>query len=91
MVVVRRRAAVKRSTRSPVFRRGEGSAGPRAGASAVGRAFALRRRRRLRHASRFFRRHGVQQATMAGKFHKVILFQKCTSLKHLPDLRGLRT
>ncbi len=41
-------------------------------------------------AMRYFRRHGVATATMAGKIHKVRLFQRFYLLKHLPDWRGLR-
>jgi len=40
---------------------------------------------------RFFRRHGVQTATMAGKVHKVLLFQRSFLLNHLPDWQGVRT
>lgn len=39
---------------------------------------------------RYFRRHGVSQATMAGKIHKHLLFQRGAWWKHLPDLRTLR-
>jgi DUF1009 family protein len=42
-------------------------------------------------AMRYFRRNGVQQATMAGKIHKVRLFQKFAFWKHFPDWRGFRT
>ena len=40
---------------------------------------------------RFFHRHGVSEATMAGKVHKVRLFQKWAWLHHLPDWRGVLT
>ncbi len=40
---------------------------------------------------RTFRRHGVRQATMAGKIHKVLLYRRWAWLHHLPDLRGLLT
>ncbi len=40
---------------------------------------------------RFFRRHRVRDATMAGKVHKVRLFQKWAWLHHLPDWRGVLT
>ena len=40
---------------------------------------------------RYFRRHEVTQATMAGKIHKVVLFQRRAWFHHLPDLRGLMT
>jgi len=42
-------------------------------------------------AIRYFRRHQVQQATMAGKFQKRLLFHRLTWLKHLPDWTALRT
>jgi DUF1009 family protein len=40
---------------------------------------------------RFFRRHGVREATMAGKVHKVRLFERWAWLHHLPDWRGILT
>ncbi len=40
---------------------------------------------------RYFRRHGVAQATMAGKVHKVLLYQRWAWLHHLPDWRGWLT
>ena len=40
---------------------------------------------------RFFRRHGVQTATMAGKVHKILLFQRSFLLNHLPDWQGVKT
>jgi DUF1009 family protein len=40
---------------------------------------------------RFFRRHGITEATMAGKVHKVRLFTRWAWLRHLPDFRGLLT
>jgi UDP-2,3-diacylglucosamine hydrolase len=40
---------------------------------------------------RYFRRHGVAQATMAGKVHKVLLYQRWAWLRHLPDWRGWLT
>ena len=46
---------------------------------------------KLGAAIRYFRRNGVQQATMAGKIHKVRLFQKFAFWKHFPDLRAFRT
>jgi DUF1009 family protein len=46
---------------------------------------------KLGHAIRFFQRHGVTEATMSGKFHKMLIYQKWAWLKHLPDLRFLRT
>lgn len=46
---------------------------------------------KLGAALRFFRRHGVTQATMAGKIHKVQLFQRFHWIKHIPDWRCVRT
>jgi len=40
---------------------------------------------------RWFRRHGVEQATMAGKVFKVLLFERFTWLKNLPDWTCIRT
>jgi len=40
---------------------------------------------------RFFRRHEVTEATMAGKVHKVRLFEHWAWLHHLPDWRGMLT
>ena len=40
---------------------------------------------------RYFRRCGVTDAMMAGKIHKVRLFERGAWLKHLPDLRAIRT
>lgn len=40
---------------------------------------------------RYFRRHGVEQATMAGKVHKVLLYRRWAWFHHLPDWRGLMT
>ena len=45
---------------------------------------------KLGAAIRYFKRHGVARATMAGKIHKAILFQPWLWLRHLPDLRTLR-
>ena len=45
----------------------------------------------LGKAIRYFQRHGVQSATMAGKIHKVLLFQRFCFLKHLPDWHAIRT
>lgn len=42
-------------------------------------------------AIRFFRQHSVTTATMAGKIHKVLLFQRFYWWKHLPDWRGVKT
>ena len=46
---------------------------------------------KLGRAIRFFRRRGVGCATMAGKLHKVLLFQRFAMWKHLPDWRAVRT
>ncbi len=46
---------------------------------------------KLGAALRCFRRHGISQATMAGKFHKVMLYQPWLWLKHLPDWAAFRT
>jgi len=46
---------------------------------------------RLGAAIRFFRRHGVNSATMAGKFHKVVLFRRFAWIKHFPDWECIRT
>ena len=40
---------------------------------------------------KYFRRHGVTQATMAGKLHKVLLFQRFAWIKHFPDWGCVRT
>jgi UDP-2,3-diacylglucosamine hydrolase len=42
-------------------------------------------------AIRYFRRMGVDQATMAGKFQKVILYQPSLWLRHLPDWTFIKT
>jgi hypothetical protein len=39
---------------------------------------------------RFFQRSGVRTAMMAGKIHKVMLFQKLYWVAHLPDWQGAR-
>ena len=41
-------------------------------------------------AMRYFKRHGVTDAVMAGKIHKVVLFQPWRWLHHFPDLRTIR-
>ncbi|MGI9457911.1 MAG: LpxI family protein [Aeoliella sp.] len=41
-------------------------------------------------AVRWFKRHHVQQATMAGKLHKVGLFQRRAWLRNLPDWTTLK-
>lgn len=45
---------------------------------------------RLGKAIRYFKRHGVTEATMAGKFHKTLLFERWAWVRHLPDWRTLR-
>lgn len=45
---------------------------------------------RLGKAIRYFKRHGVSEATMAGKFHKTLLFARWAWVRHLPDWRTLR-
>jgi DUF1009 family protein len=45
---------------------------------------------KLGGAIRFFKRHGVRQATMAGKIHKLVLFRRFLFLRHLPDLTCIR-
>jgi DUF1009 family protein len=46
---------------------------------------------KLGRAIRFFRRCGIQQATMAGKFHKVLIYQPGNWWRHLPDWEFLKT
>jgi DUF1009 family protein len=46
---------------------------------------------KLGRAIRYFRRHNVRDATMAGKIHKVRLYQPWAWLKYWPDWRTLRT
>lgn len=41
-------------------------------------------------AIRYFHHHGVGDVMMAGKIHKVLLFQPWRWLRHLPDLRTIR-
>jgi len=45
---------------------------------------------RVNSAIRYFHRHGVTAATMAGKIHKVRLFRRFGWIRHLPDLRTIR-
>jgi DUF1009 family protein len=42
-------------------------------------------------AIKFFRRCGIQHATMAGKFHKVMLYQPGTWWRHRPDWKFIKT
>ena len=46
---------------------------------------------KLGAAIRFYRKHGVQRATMAGKLHKTMLFTRFVWLRHLPDLLCIQT
>ncbi len=46
---------------------------------------------KLGAAIRFLRRHGVSEATMAGKIHKVKLYQPWLLIRHLPDWQALKT
>jgi UDP-2,3-diacylglucosamine hydrolase len=46
---------------------------------------------KLGGAIRFFRHCGVQQATMAGKFHKVLMYEPRIWLRHLPDWTFIKT
>ena len=46
---------------------------------------------KLGGAIRFFRRTGVKQATMAGKFHKVLMYEPKIWLRHLPDWTFIKT
>jgi len=46
---------------------------------------------KLGRAIRFFHRHGVRQATMAGKFHKVLMYQPRVLWRHLPDWKFIKT
>lgn len=45
---------------------------------------------KLGAAIRYFRSHEVTQAAMAGKIHKVLLFQRGGWIRHLPDWRMIR-
>ena len=46
---------------------------------------------RLGGTIRYFRRHGIEQATMAGKFHKALLYQPRVWFRHRPDWQGVKT
>jgi DUF1009 family protein len=46
---------------------------------------------RLGAAIRYFRRHGVKRATMAGKFHKADLYRPWGWFRYTPDATFLRT
>ncbi len=45
---------------------------------------------KMGQAMRFMKRHGVTQATMAGKIFKVRLYQRGAWWRHLPDWKALR-
>jgi hypothetical protein len=45
----------------------------------------------LGRAIKFFQQCGVQDATMAGKFHKVLLYQPGVWWRHLPDWKAVKT
>ncbi|MEM7313553.1 MAG: UDP-2,3-diacylglucosamine diphosphatase LpxI [Planctomycetota bacterium] len=40
---------------------------------------------------RFFRRNGVRRVTMAGKIHKILLFQPNFLLRNIPDWKSVKT
>jgi DUF1009 family protein len=46
---------------------------------------------KLGGAIRFFHRCGIEQATMAGKFHKVLMYQPGIWWRHLPDWQFIKT
>lgn len=46
---------------------------------------------KLGGAIRYFRRCGIREATMAGKFHKTLIYQPRVWMRHLPDWRFIRT
>ena len=41
-------------------------------------------------AIRYFKRHGVTDAVMAGRIHRFVLFQPWRWLRYMPDLRTIR-
>ncbi|HVC94671.1 MAG TPA: UDP-2,3-diacylglucosamine diphosphatase LpxI [Pirellulales bacterium] len=45
---------------------------------------------RLNRAVRFFKRHGIRRAAMAGKIHKIRLFEPWFWIKHCPDWQTTR-
>lgn len=45
---------------------------------------------RFGSAIRYFRRHGVEQAMMAGKIHKVFMFRPLFWIRHCPDPTTIR-
>ncbi|MEX0937857.1 MAG: UDP-2,3-diacylglucosamine diphosphatase LpxI [Pirellulales bacterium] len=46
---------------------------------------------KLGGAIRFMQTHNIRHATMAGKFHKMLIYQRLAWLKHLPDWTFLAT
>ena len=46
---------------------------------------------RLGGAIKFFRRCGIERATMAGKFHKVVMYQPGVWWRHIPDWTFIKT
>lgn len=60
-----------------------GHCGPELAADCEG--FHLAGLGRFGSQSRFFRKHGVQQVTMAGKIFKTRLFERWALIKHFPD------
>lgn len=46
---------------------------------------------RIGQVTRYFRRHGVSQGTMAGKFHKVEMYQPWAWLRYTPDWTTIKT
>lgn len=46
---------------------------------------------KLGFALRYFRKRGIHDATMAGKFHKVVLYQPWVWFRHLPDWQTIKT
>ena len=46
---------------------------------------------KLGQAIRYFRRRGIRQATMAGKFHKVEIYRPWVWFRYVPDLTFLKT
>ncbi|MGE0609042.1 MAG: LpxI family protein [Pirellulales bacterium] len=45
---------------------------------------------KLGRAIRYFHRHNVARATLAGKFHKTLLFRRGLWIRHLPDWRTIK-
>ena len=46
---------------------------------------------KLGRAIRYFRRHRVREATMAGKIHKTLIYQPWSWIKHFPDWEFVKT